>query len=124
MCMSCTYKMLEQLRWELVVQDAQLKGEKISPEVMESAKSCADENGCVLVPKVRLTRPKGMDETQFDEAKGIFKDVMKSKRQSQIAAVSILMDLLENEIMPQPGTIRISATEVLQGEQDEGKNQT
>lgn len=118
MCMSCTYKMLEQLRWELLVQEGQVKGQKVSPEVMESAKSCADENGCFLLPKMKLTRPKGMSDQDFSEAKGIFKDVIGMKREAQIAAISAVMDLLESEVLPQPGTIKISAAEVLQ--QDDG----
>lgn len=86
---------------------------------MESAKKCAEEGGGLLLPKVRLTRPNGMSEQDFDEAKSIFKDVLQSRRQAQIAAVSFIMDLIEHEVEPQLGVVKISATEVLQGGQEE-----
>jgi hypothetical protein len=113
MCLNCLYGQLDQLRWELVLQQHELNGTKISSEVAETAKERFTANG-IIMPKISLLRPKDMSDQEYQEASQIFKEVMLQKRQQQIAAIEILTDLLENEIF-QPRPLSIDARAVLNG---------
>lgn len=120
MCMKCVYSALEQLRWELVLQECELSGQKPSPEVLDTVKDRVQGNN-VLLPRIRLERPEGMDDQHYNEATGIFKDVMLQKRRQQIAALQIVADLLEGEcIFKSDSVVSVNAGHVLNGGEEEG----
>lgn len=101
MCIKCTFADLELLRWELVVQMDQLSGGKTSPEVMETVKDRVKERGNAMLPRIKLKRPKEMQDFQYGEATEIFKDAMLQRRRVQMAAIEVVAELLENEVIDQ-----------------------
>lgn len=121
MCMKCVYAQLEQVRWELVLQQCELTGQKPSPEVLETLKERLKDGGGVILPRVRLERPAGMDDQQYNEATEIFKQAVSQKREMQIAALQIVCDLLEGEVLFQSEpVVTVNAGHVLNGGEGEG----
>lgn len=115
MCINCTYDKLEQLRWELLVQHSELKGEKPSPEIVDTVKDRMKNNKGLLLPRVRLKRSDGMNDQQYDEAKSLFKQAMMLMREKEIEAISIVSDLLEREVMQKKPVVHIDAMHILNG---------
>ena len=124
-CKSMVFTVLDQLRWELVLQKSQLEGQKPSEEVIETAKNCVSKTGGTILPKIQFDKSREMDDQQYQEALSIFKEHMTQKRTLEIASIDVLMSLFENEVIPYPDKVhkilKVDAAELFNDDDVEGE---
>lgn len=106
---------MDQLRWEIVAQQAELEGSKPNFEVADTIK----QRGEKLLPRIAVTRPKEMNDQQYDEAIGLFRQMLGTTRGVQLEALGHVADLIESEIVAAPRQLQLDAQTILNGPQDE-----
>jgi hypothetical protein len=125
MCLKCTQAHLEQLRWELVVQEHELQGLKPSFEIVESVKDRIKANGGKpMLPRIKLERPDDMDDQHYQEACVLFKEGLLHRRKVEIAAIELVSNLLENEVFQPFPVLKVSAGVILNGGDEDDDTET
>lgn len=85
---------LEQLRWELAVEEYELAnpGQK-HPELAEVMERLGNETGYVL-PSSFVDRSPGMDDEEYEQAVANFRADLLSRRRRQLEALQVVQDLI------------------------------
>jgi hypothetical protein len=120
MCLKCTHAHLEQLRWELLIQEHELQGIKPSPEIIDTVKDRIKESGGkAMLPRIKLQRTDDMNDQQYGEAVYLFKEGMLQRRRMEIMAIDIVQNLLTSEVFQPYQVLTVPANVVLNGDDDE-----
>lgn len=123
MCLKCTHAHLEQLRWELLIQEHELQGLKPSQEIVDTVKDRIKENGGKpMLPRIKLQRTDDMSDQQYGEATFLFKEGMLQRRRAEIMAIDIVQNLLNSEVFQPYQVLTVPANAVLNGEDGESES--
>lgn len=120
MCLKCTHAHLEQLRWELLLQEHELQGIKPSPEIVDTVKERVKENGGTMLPRIKLQRTDDLNDQQYGEATFLFKEGMLQRRRAEIMAIDIVQNLLTSEVLQPYQILTVPASVVLNGDDEDG----